>query len=73
MKYKVTLSSETDINNQEWIYVRLFDENGDCKESKPFYASEISKAQETYDAWVEFLTINNDMWKKVQLKSTIIE
>jgi hypothetical protein len=73
MKYKVTLSSETNINNQEWIYVRLFDENGYCKESKPFYANEISKAQETYDAWVEFLTINNDMWKKVELKSIIIE
>ena len=73
MKYKVTLTSETDINNQEWIYVRVYDENGYCKQSKPFNASEIDKAQETYDNWVEFLTINNDLWKKVELKSTIIE
>lgn len=73
MKYKVTLSSETDINNQEWVYVRLYDENGYCKESKCFHAFEINDAQTTYDNWVEFLTINNDMWKKVELKSTIIE
>ena len=73
MKYKVTLTSETDINNQEWIYVRVYDENGYCKESKPFSASKIEKAQETYNEWIEFLTINNDMYKKVELKSTIIE
>lgn len=73
MKYKVTLTSETDINNEEWIYVRLYDENGYCKESKSFFPSEIEEAQENYDKWVEFLTLNNDLWKKVELKSTIIE
>jgi hypothetical protein len=73
MKYKVTLTSETGINNKEWIYARVYNENGYCIESKPFSASEIEKAQETYDTWVEFLSINNDLWKKVELKSTIIE
>ena len=73
MKYKVTLSSETDINNEEWIYVRLYNDKGSLQESKCFYASEIEKAQQTYDDWIEFLTINNDMWKKIELKSTIIE
>ena len=72
MKYKVTLTSETDINNQEWIYVRLLNNINKLVESKCFYVSEIDKAQETYNNWVEFLTINDDLWKKVELKSTII-
>lgn len=73
MRYKVTLSSETDINNEEWIYVRIYNDKGLIQESKCFLGSEIVEAQQTYDNWVEFLTTNDDLRKKVELKSTIIE
>jgi hypothetical protein len=73
MKYKVTLTSETDIENQEYIYVRVFDENNNCKHLRFFTPERMKDAEQLYNDWIEYLTINDGIKKITELKSTIIE